>query len=194
MTSIVDFLYHWQSLEAGMIALVAAIITVGITLNMERRRVSRELDAFRKSLAIELRLVARQSLSAHDALQKAIRDAPNNRITVWLVGILVQLPSGIIYKSNAHRIGLLQNDAMTISVIYGLLEIARDATAALMRFQPSNNISPQLVAAVAKVLLEACNHAAGVIPRLRTGDAFYDDNDDELVRNIRSHTPSPQSP
>jgi hypothetical protein len=38
-TTIVDFVDHWQTALTGVIALVAAIITVGVTLRVEQRKV-----------------------------------------------------------------------------------------------------------------------------------------------------------
>jgi len=51
-TTIVDFVDHWQTLFAGLIALIAAIITVFVTLKVERRKVDCEIDALRKSPAM----------------------------------------------------------------------------------------------------------------------------------------------
>ena len=36
-TTLVDFVDHWQTLIAGLIALIAAVITVAVTLKVERR-------------------------------------------------------------------------------------------------------------------------------------------------------------
>ena len=61
-TTILDRVDHWQTLIAGLIALAAAIITVKVTLNIEQRKVDRDIDALRKSLAVELRqLIPRPS-------------------------------------------------------------------------------------------------------------------------------------
>lgn len=64
-TTLVDFVYHWQTLLAGLIAMVAAIITVAVTLKVERRKVDRELDALHKSLAIELRQLIPRALAVN---------------------------------------------------------------------------------------------------------------------------------
>lgn len=64
-TTIVDFVDHWQTLLTGLIALIAAIITVFVTLRVERRRPDREIDALGKSLAIELRQLIPRALGAH---------------------------------------------------------------------------------------------------------------------------------
>ncbi len=69
-TTLVNFVDHWQTLIAGLIALIAAIITVVVTLKVERRKVDRELDALRKSLAIELRQLIPRALGVHGSLTK----------------------------------------------------------------------------------------------------------------------------
>jgi hypothetical protein len=51
-----DFLDHWQILLGGGAALIAALLTIGVTLQSERRQAKQELDALRKSLAVEIRL------------------------------------------------------------------------------------------------------------------------------------------
>ena len=35
-TTLVDFVDHWQTLIAGLIALIAAVITVAVTLKVEK--------------------------------------------------------------------------------------------------------------------------------------------------------------
>ena len=49
-----DLVDHWQTVIAGLIALIAAIITVRVTLRVERGKADRELDALRRSIAVEL--------------------------------------------------------------------------------------------------------------------------------------------
>jgi hypothetical protein len=67
-TTFLDFVDHWQALIAGLIALIAAIITVFCTLKVEQRKVDRELDALRKSLPIELRQLIPTALGVHGSL------------------------------------------------------------------------------------------------------------------------------
>jgi hypothetical protein len=81
-TTFVDFIDHWQTLLAGLIALVAAIITVVVTLKVERRKVDRELDALRKSLAIELRQLIPGALGVHGSSQN------------WAARQIIQSPPG----------------------------------------------------------------------------------------------------
>ena len=43
-TTWLDLFDHWQTVFAGLIALIAAIITVRVTLRVERAKADREVD------------------------------------------------------------------------------------------------------------------------------------------------------
>lgn len=182
-TTIVDLIDHWQTLLAGLIALVAAIITVFVTLNVERRKVAREIDALRKSLAIELRQIIPRALGAHISLQK-LGSKEDGPITARMVESLSRMPVPIVYPANAHKIGLLEGDAMDVVIVYGLLEIARDGVGRLMTYRTRDDISPIVVRKTAEAFLEACKYARSVLPKLRTGVASHDDRDAELLQRI----------
>lgn len=183
-TTLVDFVDHWQTLIAGLIALIAAIITVAVTLKVERRKVDRELDALRKSLAIELRQLIPGALGVHSSLTKlgAKTDGP---ITARMLESLSRMPAPIVYPANAHKIGLLEKDAMDVVIVYGLLDIARDGVARLITtYRTPDDISPEVVLKTAEAFLEACKYARSVLPKLRTGVATHDDRDILLITAI----------
>ena len=183
-TTIVDFVDHWQTLLAGLIALIAAIITVFVTLKVERRKADREIDALRKSLAIELRQLIPRALGAHTSLKK-LGGKTDGPITARLVESLSRMPAPIVYPANAHKIGLLEKDAMDVVIVYGLLDIARDGVARLITtYRTPDNISLDVVLMTAATFLEACTYARSVLPRLRTGVASHDDRDAELLQRI----------
>ena len=184
-TTIVDLIDHWQTLLAGLIALIAAIITVFVTLKVERRKVDREVDALRKSLAIELRQLVRRALGAHTSLQK-LGSKADGPITARMVESLSRMPVPIVYSANAHKIGLLEGGAMDVVIVYGLLEFARDGAARLMTYRTPNDITPSLVLTTAEAFLKACKYAQSVLPKLRTGVASHDDRDVELLQRIRT--------
>ena len=193
-TTLVDFVYQWQTLIAGLIALIAAGITVAVTLKVERRRVDRELDALRKSLAVELRLLIPRALGVHVSLAKlsAKTDGP---ITARMLESLSRMPAPIVYPSNAHKIGLLEKDAMDVVIVYGLLDIARDGAARLITtYRTPDDISPKVVLKTAEAFLEACKYARSVFPKLRTGVASHDDRDAEFLQIIdTAAAPQPAS-
>lgn len=185
-TTFVDFIDHWQTLLAGLIALVAAIITVVVTLKVERRKVDRELDALRKSLAIELRQLIPGALGVHGSLAK-LGSKTDGPITARMVESLSRAPVPIVYPANAHKIGLLDEDAMDVVIVYGLLGVARDGVARLITsYRTPDDISPNVVLMTAAAFLEACKYARSVLPSLRTGVASHDDRDAELLQRINT--------
>jgi hypothetical protein len=183
-TTIVDFIDHWQTLLAGLIALIAAIITVFVTLAVERRRVDREVDALRKSLAIELRQLIPRALGAHISIQR-LGSKADGPITARMVESLSRMPAPIVYPANAYKIGLLEENAMDVVIVYRLLDIARDGVARLITtYRTPDDISPNVVLKTAKTILETCKYARSVLPKLRTGVASHDDRDAELLQGI----------
>ena len=177
-TTFVDFVDHWQTLLAGLIALVAAILTVVVTLSVERRKVERELDARRKSLAVELRQLIPGALGVHGSLTK-LGSKTDEPITARMVESLSRMPAPVVYPANAHKIGLLEKNAMDVVIVYGLLDIARDGVARLTTtYRTPDNISPNVV------LMTACKYARSVLPKLRTGVATHDDRDCLLIQAI----------
>ncbi len=164
--------------------MVAAIITVVVTLSVERRKVDRELEALRKSLAVELRRLIPGALGVHWSLTK-LGSKTDGPITARMVESLSRMPVPIVYPSNAHKIGLLEKDAMDVVIVYGLLDIARDGVARLITtYRTPDNISSNVVLMTATAFLEACKYARSVLPKLRTGVAAHDDRDTELLQRI----------
>ncbi len=157
-TTFVDFLDHWQSLLAGIIALIAAVIAMRVTLKIEQKKFDRELDALRKSLAIELRQLVPKAFKAYESLHKLAMKA-DGPITTRIVESYSRVPIPIVYPANAHKIGLLEADAMDVVIVYGLLEIARDGTNKLMRHRTPDDIDRQLVSGIAQAFLETCRYA-----------------------------------
>ncbi len=183
-TTLLDFVDHWQTLLAGLIALIAAIITVAVTLEVERRKVDREVEALRKSLGVELRQLIRRALGVHSSLQK-LGSKADGPITARIVDSLSRMAVPIVYPANAQKIGLLEKDAMDVVIVYGLLDIARDGVARLITtYRTPDDISPKVVVMTAEAFREACKYAASVLPKLRTGVAAHDDRDAELLQLI----------
>ena len=183
-TTLVEFVDHWQTLIAGLVALVAAGITIRCTLSAEQRKVDCELDALRKSLAIELRQLIPRALGVHGSLTKLGRN-PDGRITARMLESPSRMPPPIVYPANAHKIGLLEKDAMDVVIVYGLLDIARDGVARLITtYRTPDRISPEIVLKTAEAFLEACKYARSVLPKLPTGVALHDDRDAELLQVI----------
>ena len=178
-----DLFDHWQTVVAGVIALIAAIITVGVTLRIERRQAKRELDALRKSLAVELRLQIARAFGVFEGLG-GLGSRPDGPISARMVESKSRMAAPIVYPANAGKIGLLGAEAMEVVILYDLLEIARDGAARLKTFRTPDDISPAVVMGTAQAFLAACIFARGVLPKLRTGDPSHDAKDKALTQQI----------
>jgi hypothetical protein len=182
-TTWLDLFDHWQALIAGALGFAAAIIVVRFTLRIERRKAQLELDALRKSLAVELRQVVPHALGAAIALKKLAH--ASDQITGRMVESFSRVPTLSVFPAAAGRIGLLGDDAMGVVIIYSLFELGRSGTLSLINSRDPNNISPHTVAASAIPFLTACEYALSVLPKLKTGVAAHDQHDAALMEKIK---------
>jgi hypothetical protein len=178
-TTWLDLFDHWQTAIAGLIALIA----VQVTLQVERGKAVRELDALRKSLAVELRQQITRAFGVYDGLRE-LSSKSDSPITARMVESLSRMPAPIIYSANAGKIGYLEGDAMDVVIVHTVLETARDGAARLMNFRTPDDIDRAVVMGTADALLEACSYARAVLPRLRTGVASHDALDEASIQQI----------
>jgi hypothetical protein len=185
-TTILDLLDHWQALIAGGLGFAAAIVAVILTLRTERRKLQRELDALRKSLAVELRQVVPRALGAGKALRDLGR--AGQQVTARMVENYARTPTPMVFPTIGNKIGLLGDDAMGVVIIYSLLELGRSGIVSLVNSRDPDNISPETIAASAIPFLAACEYALSVLPKLKTGVTAHDEKDAELIQNIKAAT------
>jgi hypothetical protein len=184
-TTWLDALDHWQTVIAGVLALLAALIAVQVTLQVERAKADREVAALRKSLGVELRPQIVTAFRVHASLQR-LGSQPRGTISLGMVERASRMPAPIIYSANAGKIGLLEGDAMEVVYLYTLLEGARDRVARLMTSETPNDLDPAVVLSAAEAFLKACDYARGVLPKLQTGAASQDPFDKELIQQIEA--------
>jgi hypothetical protein len=182
-TNIWEGLDHWQTAVAGAGAVIAAFVTIFVTLGIERRKVKREVVALRKSIGNELRLQISNALGVYDGLRE-LGNRPDGPITARMVESKSRLPATIVFQATADKLGLLDDDAMDVLIVYTLLEAARDSAARVMTFRERDNINPAVVLGLARIFLSPCSHALGILPKLRTGVASHDDKDAEFIKKI----------
>jgi hypothetical protein len=181
--TIADFLDHWQGLFAGLLGFVAATTVVIFALQTERRKAKSGVDALRKSLAFEIRLITPRCLEAYRALSwlAARSDSP---ITSRMVENVTRVPSPLIYTANADKIGLLGPEAMELVIFYGLYELARDGLRYFDRHGTPDDLSPPTVDQSADSFFSVCRQAAVLMPKFRTGDPSHDAKDEEMIKEI----------
>ena len=181
-----QFLYDWQTVIAGSAALLAAIITVWVTLRVERRASRREVETLRKSLGVELRQQITRAFSVYEGLRDLSRSSAGP-ISARMVESKSRMPTPIIYSANAGKIGLLDGDAAGVALVYTTLEGGRLRTDRLATtYITPDDIGRDVVMQTAHVFLQACGRAQSLLPRLRTGDAVYDAQDEALLQKIKA--------
>jgi hypothetical protein len=100
-TTWIDLFDHWQALVAGVLGFAAGIFTVYYTLSIERRKARRELDALRKSLAVELRQIIPRALGAGTDLRNLARS--NQQITARMVDYYARVPVPQVYPATVWQ-------------------------------------------------------------------------------------------
>ena len=197
-----DFFDHWQTLIGGGLALGAGYITVrairkqtATAVRLEQDRVNNEVDALRKSLAVELRQQIPSALDVSNRLRERAMSTSVQSNPTRIVERLSRMPAPIIYSANAGKIGLLGGDAMNVVIIYTHLEIARDAAIRLTTtYGTTDNISQSVILDIGEAFLEPCKYARSMLPKLRTGDTSHDATDEALIQKINDALAIPRPP
>lgn len=171
---IVEWLDHWQSLVAGLLAFGAAIVAIRMILRRERREARRELDALKKTLGAEVRQFAQQAYLAHESCRKLAAGAGNFHISQ--VAEAGRFSEPVIYLNNAARIGLVGDEAHHVVLFFATIQAFRDAVARLRDYPTPQSIPPMHAAGPAETLLRACEAAVQLLPLLRSGN-YYDKRD-----------------
>jgi hypothetical protein len=165
-TTWLDLLDRWQTLIAGALAVLAAWRTIRATVEsanreveasqaqtavaqkqiettvrLEQERVASEVDALRKSIAVELRLHVATALVAYDVLY-GLGLMPYPTMTARTATRKSRMAAPIIYPANAGKIILLGAEAMDVMIAYDLLEAAREGSVRLMTSPADDNPQP----------------------------------------------------
>jgi len=178
-----DLVDHWQSLLAGLMGFSAAIFVVCLTLLSERRRAERELAALKRSLGVEVRQCVSVALGSHRLLA-TLAQKQDGPITSIMVRAYLYIPEPIIFRSCADKVGLLESEAMNVAIVYGLLETIRSGADRVANSRTPDDISPSVVASLAKGLLTMCQHGVRLLPTLPTQVAEIDKKDHQVAISI----------
>jgi hypothetical protein len=113
------FLYDWQTLIAGVLAVGAAVLTVLGTETYSRRRDLREIEAIKASLGVEIKAILNVLLQAHYMLVNTARLA---HIKPSSIKSATELPNPVVYRATADRIGLWGEAAPLVTSFYIALD------------------------------------------------------------------------
>jgi hypothetical protein len=111
-----QFLYNWQTLFAGSLALVAA----WLTLRAARRKERQDVEAMRKSLAVEIRRLVDILRQTREGFIAAVQSARAPLVS----DVVKQTSRGvpIVYPATADRVGLLGDVAPDVVGFYANLK------------------------------------------------------------------------
>jgi hypothetical protein len=98
-TTWLELLDHWQSLIAGVLAFVAAVIVVGFSELFAGRQRRREIAAIRASLAVEISEFIEWMTETHRVLTGLTTPQMRSNLTKF------ELPRPTVYPATADRIG-----------------------------------------------------------------------------------------
>jgi hypothetical protein len=191
-------LHEWQDFWAGVLALLAgllgflaAIWAVRTTLQSERRKAHRDLDALKKGLGAEGRHFARNVYSGAVVLKSKLDSG--EIIHLSDIESTTRLPSPVLYQGNSASLGFLGEQTPQIVLFYSQIDIIQQAFVRLSNVidtflattpdpTPSDTISRNQVAVIVSRLIAACETAVRFLPSLKTGTSLDNDDNDFPVK------------
>jgi hypothetical protein len=182
-TTVLDLLDHWQALIAGVLALVAAGIAVIGTLWVERRKAAREVEALRKSLAAELRVLIPRALSIHNSLVGLAKQTQGS-VTARTIENLSRIPPPTVFLNSASNIGTLGADAQNIMLFYATIQSATTNVDKLMWHQTPDDISRTIARVIGDMFLLSCRIGRDLLPNFRNPDPEHVDLDDQFIAKV----------
>jgi hypothetical protein len=159
-----NVLYQWQTLVAGLVALLAAWITVRESKRLERRKEQREADAIRVSLAVEIQQFIDTMLRTRLMIQEQMSE-PTFTLSD-LRTLFTNFSQPVVYPAMADRIGLLGSPlAKNVSTFYADVERIK-FTAKIDADNPADQIS-----FVVHLIEETCRATLPLVDALALDEA-----------------------
>ncbi len=156
-----DLLDHWQSLVAGLVALVAAIIALGGTELFARLKERRERKAIRLSLAEEIQWLLRHLLVIHSGLKQLSAELKHRSagLSARDVQDFTSLREPVIYPAIADKIGFIRKLAPYVVAFYGNIQHIPSAVR-ITANDPAKILSSTDLDQIAKLFEQACRENA----------------------------------
>ena len=174
-TTFWDWLDHWPTLIAGLVALVAALIAVGVPEWRAR-------TALRASLASEVRLYVDLLIQTREILRRL--SGPEKRMLARDLRSVAVFYPPTVYPASADRIGLLGPLAVSVTSFYTTIE-RLNFTARFLTNDPEELVSRENIADVASLLEQACRTSLPFLSELP-----FDERDTEFRAKIAKWAPS----
>jgi hypothetical protein len=152
---------HWQSLVAGVLAFVAAVIVVGFSELFAGRQRRREVAAIRASLAVEISEFIKLMIETHVVLTGLSMPPMRSSLAKF------EVPRPTVYPATADRIGLLGPLAAGVCSFYTNFERINLAVRVV---SSGGLVEPFEFDDVAKLYEQACRRSLPLLEALPIGD------------------------
>jgi hypothetical protein len=166
-TTFWDWLDHWQSLAAGLVAVVAAIIAIGGAELFARLRERRERKAILLSLAVEVRAYLFMFIKTCEILQAL---QPEKALVHQLRSV-AELPSPIVFSASADRIGLLGPRIAAGLADFYVVQEALNSTVRFFAVDSARAIRRDSLDGLALLFEQACSRALPLLAKLPREEA-----------------------
>ena len=169
-TTFLEMLDHWQSLAAGLAAILAALIAVFGAEFFAWLRARREDKAVRASLAVEMRSLLNILIDTHHILTSM--KFPTGQSVV----AAAEPPRPTVYLATADRMGRLRRLAADVTAFYSSLEWVRVRVNILGSAFRGDSPPSEEVNRLAQVFEHACRRCLPLLSKLPP------DPDDAAIR------------
>ncbi|MEP0707991.1 MAG: hypothetical protein ABJL17_02720 [Parvibaculum sp.] len=130
-TEAIHFAYRWQSLLAGIVGFIAAVLVVHLTLRSEKRTRDHERQALRVATYSELRQLAHHAKEAFEEIEPML--AAGRSATIFHLENSIRFVPPVIFQANAARIGLLGEEVHDLIHFHNCLSVLNTGIARMRR-------------------------------------------------------------
>jgi hypothetical protein len=168
-TTVPDALDHWQALIAGLVALLAAVIAVGVPDWRAR-------TALRASLASEVRLYVDLLIQTREILRRF--SGPEKLMLARDLRSVAVFNPATVYPASADRVGLLGPLAVSVTSFYANIE-RLNFTARFLTHDPEELVPRENIENIVRLVEQACRTSLPLLSELP-----FDDRDADFRAKI----------
>ena len=185
------FLYDWQTLIAGVLALLAGFGTIWVTrhiankqiaetrkqtettVRLERERLAREADGVLASLAVEIREIINVVIRLHGILKTAIDK--ETLVDPSSLKLITRLPKPTVYQASADKIGLLGGAlARGVASFFTAMDRIEVNVDLITNLPPDLPVEDTLLRSLPMLIEQACRRSLPLLEALPRDEADAD--------------------
>ena len=183
--------YAWQTLIAGVLALLAGFGTIWATrhianrqiaetrkqtettVRLERERLAREADGVLASLAVEIREIINVVIRLHGILKTAIDK--ETLVDPSSLKLITRLPKPTVYQASADKIGLLGGaNARKVASFFTAMDRIGVNVDLITNLPPDLPVEDTLLRSLPMLIEQACRRSLPLLEALPRDEADAD--------------------